>query len=109
MSSIRYAKHNRVFFRSSEAREEGIKMFNIFFERTETEEAREMKGHIIFKNTNDLHEAIVVTFWRTKDDMERFYSPQNFGLADLVERAKPLFEKMPERTDFSISGLYMTQ
>jgi hypothetical protein len=27
-------------------------------------------------------------------------------LANLVERAKPLFEKMPERTDYAVSGLY---
>jgi hypothetical protein len=28
--------------------------------------------------------------------MDRFYSPQNNRLASLVERVKPLFEKMSE-------------
>jgi hypothetical protein len=37
--------------------------------------------------------------------MDKFYSPQNKALADLVERSKPLFEKMPERTDHAVSEL----
>jgi hypothetical protein len=37
--------------------------------------------------------------------MDKFYSTQNKALANLVERAKPLFEKMPERTDYAVSEL----
>jgi chlorite dismutase len=109
MSNTKYAKHNKVRFRSSEARENGIKMFNEFFESIEKKEEKEMKGHIILENISDSQEAIVLTFWETKDDMDRFYSPQNSSLASLVERIKPLFEKMPERMDYAVSELYMTQ
>jgi hypothetical protein len=37
--------------------------------------------------------------------MDKFYSPQNKALDSLVERATPLFEKMPERTDYTVSEL----
>lgn len=41
--------------------------------------------------------------------MDRFYSRQNSTLANLVKRAKPLFEKMLERTDYAVSELYLSQ
>jgi chlorite dismutase len=109
MSHTKYVKHNKVRFISSGAREKGIKMFNEFFENIEKEERQKMKGHIILGNMSDLQDAIVLTFWETKDDMDRFYSRQNSTLANLVERAKPLFEKMPERTDYAVSELYLSQ
>jgi hypothetical protein len=46
-----------------------------------------------------------LTFWDAREDMDKFYSPQNKALASLLERAKPLFEKMPERTDYAVSEL----
>jgi heme-degrading monooxygenase HmoA len=103
MSRIKYAKHNKVRFKSSEDRENGIQMFNEFFKTIEKEK---MTGHIILESLSDPKEAIVLTFWETREDMDRFYSQQNSSLANLVERAKPLFEKMPERTDYAVSGLY---
>lgn len=104
----KYAKHNKVRFKSSKDREHGIQMFNEFFASIEKEE-REMKGHIILESLSDLKEAVVLTFWETKDDMDRFYSSQNGSLANLVDRAKSLFEKMPERTDHAVSELHMIQ
>lgn len=71
-------------------------MFNEFFALIEKEEKQEMKGHIILESMSDHQEAILLTFWKTEDDMDRFYSPQNNRLASLIERVKPLFEKMPE-------------
>jgi heme-degrading monooxygenase HmoA len=103
MSGAEYAKHNKVRFKSSEDRENGIQMFNEFFKTIEKEK---MTGHIILESLSDPKEAIVLTFWETREDMDRFYSQQNSSLANLVERAKPLFEKMPERTDYAVSGLY---
>src|SRR5437773_2059716 len=108
MSENKYAKHNRARFKSSESREEAIRMFNEFFANIEKEN-REMKGHIILESMSDPQEAIVLTFWETKDEMDRFYSLQNSSLTNLVERIKPLFEKMPERTDYAVSEIYMTQ
>lgn len=103
MSGTKYAKHNKVRFKSSEGREDGIQMFNGFFKTIEKDKEQKMKGHIILESLSDPKEAIVLTFWETKDDMDRFYSPQNSSLENLVERVRPLFEKMPERTDYSVS------
>lgn len=103
---IKYAKHNRIRFNSLENRDKGTKMFIEFFANIKKEEAgKEMRGHMILDSTSDLQESIVLTFWETKEDMDKFYSPQNKALANLVERAKPLFEKMPERTDYAVSEL----
>jgi heme-degrading monooxygenase HmoA len=103
MSGAKYAKYNKVRFKSSEDRKNGIQMFNEFFKTIEKEK---MTGHIMLESLSDPKEAIVLTFWETREDMDRFYSQQNSSLANLVERAKPLFEKMPERTDYAVSGLY---
>jgi heme-degrading monooxygenase HmoA len=105
-SNIKYSKHNRVRFKSSEERDKGKKMFTEFFGSIRKEElGKEMRGHIILDSTSDFPESIVLTFWETREDMEKFYSPQNKALASLVERAKPLFEKMPERADYAVSEL----
>jgi heme-degrading monooxygenase HmoA len=79
-------------------------MFTEFFSTIrEGELGKKMRGHIILDSTNDIPESIILTFWETREDMDKFYSPQNKALASLVERAKPLFEKMPERTDYTVS------
>lgn len=106
MSGAKYAKHNKVRFKSSEDRENGIQMFNEFFKTIEKDKEQKMTDHIILESLSDPKEAIVLTFWETREDMDRFYSQQNSSLANLVERAKPLFERMPERTDYAASGLY---
>jgi hypothetical protein len=106
MPSIKYSKHNRVHFKSLEDRDKGRKMFTEFFASIRKDDlGKEMRGHIILDGTSDIRESIILTFWETKEDMDRFYSPQNKTLASLVERAKPLFEKMPERTDYAVSEL----
>jgi hypothetical protein len=106
MPKIKYVKHNKVRFKSLENRDKGTKMFIEFFDSIRKEDAgKEMRGHMILDSTNDLQESIILTFWETREDMDKFYSPQNKALANLVERAKPLFEKMPERTDHAVSEL----
>jgi heme-degrading monooxygenase HmoA len=81
-------------------------MFTEFFGNIRREElGKGMRGHIIFDSISDIRESIILTFWDTREDMDKFYSPQNKALASLVERAKPLFEKMPERTDYTVSEL----
>lgn len=87
-----------------EDRDKGRKMFTEFFGSIKKEElGKEMKGHIILESTSDLQESIILTFWETREEMDKFYSIQNKNLANLVDRAKPLFEKMPERTDYTVS------
>jgi hypothetical protein len=104
--NIKYSKHNRVRFKSSIKRDKGRSMFTEFFGSITKEElGKEMRGHIILDSTSDMRESIILTFWETREDMDKFYSPQNKALASLVERAKPLFEKMPERTDYAVSEL----
>jgi heme-degrading monooxygenase HmoA len=106
MPYIKYSKHNRVHFKSLEDRDKGRKMFTEFFASIRKDDlGKEMRGHIILDGTSDIRESIILTFWDTKEDMDRFYSPQNKTLTSLVERAKPLFEKMPERTDYAVSEL----
>jgi heme-degrading monooxygenase HmoA len=106
MPNIKYSKYNRVRFKSLEKKEAGTKMFTEFFDSIRKEElGRKMKGHLILDSTNDFQESIVLTFWETREDMDKFYSTQNKALTNLVERAKPLFEKMPERTDYAVSEL----
>ncbi len=104
--NIRYSKHNKVRFKSLEDRDKGRTMFAEFFNSIKKEEfGKYMKGHIILESTGDIQESIILTFWETREDMDKFYSMQNRGLTNLVERAKPLFEKMPERTDYIVSEL----
>jgi heme-degrading monooxygenase HmoA len=104
--NIKCSKHNRVRFKSLEDRDKGRKMFTEFFASIRKDDlGKEMGGHIILDSTSDIRESIILTFWETKEDMDKFYSPQNKALASLVERAKPLFEKMPERTDYAVSEL----
>jgi heme-degrading monooxygenase HmoA len=89
-----------------EKKEAGTKMFTEFFDSIRKEElGRKMKGHLILDSTSNFQESIILTFWETREDMDKFYSTQNKALSNLVERAKPLFEKMPERTDYAVSEL----
>jgi heme-degrading monooxygenase HmoA len=104
--NIRYSKYNKVRFRSLEGRDKGREMFTEFFSSVKKGDlGKEMKGHIILESASDIQESIILTFWETREVMDRFYSTQNEALANLVERAKPLFEKMPERTDYTVSDL----
>ncbi|MDQ3848783.1 MAG: hypothetical protein M3261_07490 [Thermoproteota archaeon] len=108
-SKIKYCKHNRVCFNSLEARDKGRMMFIEFFDSIKTQElGKEMIGHIILDSeSDDPLESLILTFWKTSEDMDKFYSAENKALARLVERAKPLFEKMPERTDYAVPELLL--
>jgi heme-degrading monooxygenase HmoA len=44
-------------------------------------------------------ETVVLTIWENKEDMENYYSKDNKILSDLVDKVKPIFEQMPERSD----------
>jgi heme-degrading monooxygenase HmoA len=109
MSNIKYAKHNLVRFRTAQSREEASQIFIEFFEELKKHNTNSnMKGYMILQNTADSKESIVLTFWSKEEDMQRFYSQDNKVLTSLVERIKPFFEKMPERTDFIVSESFMT-
>lgn len=55
------------------------------------------------ENVENNRKTIVVTFWETREDMENYYSKYNNILSDLVEKVKPIFEQMPERSDYKIA------
>jgi len=81
-------------------------MFVEFFGIIKKQElGKEMRGHIILDSESRPLESIILTFWETREDMDKFYSPENTALANLVERARPLFERMPERTDYTVPEL----
>jgi hypothetical protein len=54
------------------------------------------------ENIENDRETIVLTFWETRQDMEKYYSQGNKNLADLVDKIKPMFEQMPERSVYKI-------
>jgi heme-degrading monooxygenase HmoA len=94
ITKIRYSKHNKVRFKSLEDRDKGRTMFAEFFKSIKKEEFRKyMKGHILLESTGDIQESIILTFWETKEDMDKFYSMQNRGLANLVEEHNPYLKK----------------
>ena len=55
------------------------------------------------ENIKNDKETVVLTFWETREDMEKYYSKDNKILSDLIEKVKPMFEQMPERLDYKIS------
>ena len=55
------------------------------------------------ENLENDKETIVLTFWDNREDMENYYSRDNNTLSDLVDKVKPMFEQMPERSDYKIA------
>jgi hypothetical protein len=47
-------------------------------------------------------ETIVLTFCETKEDMENYYSKDSKILSDLVEKVKPMFVQLTERSNYKI-------
>ena len=60
-------------------------------------------GFVVMNRTSDENEMIVLTLWETEHYMEVFYHPSNKAFSEFVERASPLFEIKPERTDYAVS------
>jgi heme-degrading monooxygenase HmoA len=66
---------------------------------------RGFRGYVVLDNIKDEEESIVLTFWQTREDMDDFYRPDNKVLSEFVERVKPLFEQLPERTDHVVKEI----
>ena len=62
-----------------------------------------MKGFIVMDSLEDPSQFVVLTFWETKEDMDKFYQSENHLLSGLVEKLKPSFEILPERIDYKVS------
>jgi heme-degrading monooxygenase HmoA len=55
------------------------------------------------ENIENDRETIVLTFWKNRKDTENYYSKDNKILSDLLEKVKPMFEQMPERSYYEIA------
>ena len=53
-------------------------------------------------SADDLQETIALTFWETKEDMDTYHKLNNKWFNIITERIKPLFERLPERSDYTI-------
>ncbi len=100
---VKYVKYNRVRVKQDK-REESTKSILGFFKEIQ-EIANEMKGFVVMDSLDDPSELIVLTFWETKKDMDKFYQTDNRILSALVEKLKPVFEELPERKYYQVSGL----
>ncbi|MGB9168852.1 MAG: antibiotic biosynthesis monooxygenase [Nitrososphaeraceae archaeon] len=99
--NLQYIKHNRVRLKEgSQKQVTGI--FKQFFGDINGT-VKGLKGYAILENIENDRETIVLTFWETREDMENYYSKDNNILSDLVEKVKPMFEQMPERSDYKIT------
>ena len=99
---IKYVKHNRVRIKTGIKREEITRMLLGFFEEIK-DKSTGMKGFIVMDDLQDIQESIVLTFWERKEDMDRFYKPENRILSDLVEKLNPSFEQLPVRKDYHVA------
>lgn len=98
---MQYVKYNKVLIKQSK-RDYSTKAILEFFKEIEAQESK-MKGVIVMDSLEDPFESIVLTFWETREDMDRFYQPENHLLSSLVEKLKPSFKILPERRDYKVS------
>ena len=100
-NSLEYIKHNRVRLKEG-SQKRVTEIFKEFFKNIKGT-VKGLKGYAILENIENDRETIVLTFWDNKEDMENYYSKDNKILSDLVDKVKPMFEKMPERSDYKIA------
>ncbi|HSF00967.1 MAG TPA: antibiotic biosynthesis monooxygenase family protein, partial [Nitrososphaeraceae archaeon] len=100
-TSLEYIKHNRVRLKEG-SQKKVTEIFKEFFENIKGT-VKGLKGYAILENIENDRETIVLTFWENREDMENYYSKDNKILSDLVEKVKPMFEQMPERSDYKIA------
>ena len=100
-NNLEYIKHNRVRIKEG-SQKKVTQIFKEFFEDINGT-VKGLKGYAILENIENDRETIVLTFWEAREDMENYYSKYNNILSELVEKVKPLFEQMPERSDYKIA------
>ncbi len=98
---MQYVKYNKVLLKPGK-RDHSTKMILEFFKKVQAQESK-MKGFIVMDSLEDPVESIVLTFWETKEQMDNFYQVDNHLLSNLVEKLKPIFETLPERTGYQVS------
>jgi len=101
IQNVKYVKRNDVRLKTGR-REEFNKMLFQFLGSIEGK-VKGLKGFLVMNHTTDENETMVLTLWETEYDMEVFYHPSNKAFSEFVDRASPLFESKPERTDYAVS------
>ena len=99
--NLEYIKLNRVKLKEG-SQKKVTEIFKEFFEDIKGT-LKGLKGYAILENMENDREIVVLTFWETREDMENYYSKDNKILWDLVDKVKPMFEQMPERSDYKIA------
>lgn len=102
-SEIKYAKLNIVHLKKRK-REQNNELLRGFFEKINGK-VKGMKGCLVIDNLGDPQETIVLTFWVTKKDMDKYYRAGNKLLSDFVVKAKSNFERVPERKDYVVTKI----
>ena len=100
MYGFKYIKYNKARFKPDK-REEGIKILVNFFNEYENQ-IEGFKGFIIMNSADDSQETIALTFWETKEDIDKYHKLNNKLFNIITERIKPLFERLPERGNYTI-------
>jgi heme-degrading monooxygenase HmoA len=100
-NNLEYIKYNKVRLKEG-SQKKGTEIFKEFFENIKRT-VKGLKGYAILENIENDKETVVLTFWKTREDMQKYYSKDNNILSDLVEKVKPMFEQMPERSDYKIA------
>ena len=107
MNTINFLKLNRVRLRDG-MRDKATTKFKEFFANIQGN-VDGFKGYTILENDEDSNETVVLTFWKSKEDMDNYYSNTNYSLSNLVQEVKPMFEKMPERISYNIAICDLTK
>ena len=100
-TSLEYIKHNRVRLKE-DSQTKVTEIFTKFFENIKGT-VKGLKGYAILENIENDRETIVLTFWENREDMENYHSKDNKILSNLVDKVKPMFEPMSERSDYKIA------
>jgi quinol monooxygenase YgiN len=101
IQDIKYIKLNEIRLKAGKS-EEFNKTLLQFLEGLQGK-VKGLKGFIVMNSTNNENEMMVLTLWESEYDMEVFYHPSNRAFSEFVDRASPLFESKPERTDYAVS------
>lgn len=107
MNNINFLKLNRIRLRDG-MRDKATTKFKEFFANIQRN-VNGFKGYTILENDEDSNETLVLTFWKSKQDMDNYYSNGNSSLSSLVEEVKPMFERMPERITYNVVSLDVTK
>ena len=62
-----------------------------------------LKGFLLMESLNDQNEIINMTFWKTKDDCDVYYS-QDKTYAAILEKTVSLSDGAVEMTDYTLAN-----